>query len=211
MRIVVISIFILLCGCTGYSIVSLTSNIVTYSATGKTNSDHVISYVTAKDCKLFRVIDKTEKVCQENLRRAIIARNEKEININENNFTEEKEIVLAQKETNINENNFTKEKEIVLPQKETNINENNFTEEKEIVLAQLNSEKILKNKQEQINNEITNKKNEPIYKKVAMNIYYGSITWAEYQITKGTEVTDRIGLTENLTLEVKKTFRNYLY
>ena len=171
MRIVVISIFILLCGCTGYSIVSLTSNIVTYSATGKTNSDHVISYVTAKDCKLFRVIDKTEKVCQENLRRAIIARNEKEININENNFTEEKEIVLAQ----------------------------------------LNSEKILKNKQEQINNEITNKKNEPIYKKVAMNIYYGSITWAEYQITKGTEVTDRIGLTENLTLEVKKTFRNYLY
>ena len=42
-----------------------------------------------------------------------------------------------------------------------------------------------------------------------MNIYYGSITWAEYQITKGTEVTDRIGLTENLTLEVKKTFRNY--
>ena len=191
MRIVVISIFILLCGCTGYSIVSLTSNIVTYSATGKTNSDHVISYVTAKDCKLFRVIDKTEKVCQENLRRAIIARNEKEININENNFTEEKEIVLAQKETNINENNFT--------------------EEKEIVLAQLNSEKILKNKQEQINNEITNKKNEPIYKKVAMNIYYGSITWAEYQITKGTEVTDRIGLTENLTLEVKKTFRNYLY
>ena len=191
MRIVVISIFILLCGCTGYSIVSLTSNIVTYSATGKTNSDHVISYVTAKDCKLFRVIDKTEKVCQENLRRAIIARNEKEININENNFTEEKEIVLAQKETNINENNFT--------------------EEKEIVLAQLDSEKILKNKQEQINNEITNKKNEPIYKKVAMNIYYGSITWAEYQITKGTEVTDRIGLTENLTLEVKKTFRNYLY
>ena len=191
MRIVVISIFILLCGCTGYSIVSLTSNIVTYSATGKTNSDHVISYVTAKDSKLFRVIDKTEKVCQENLRRAIIARNEKEININENNFTEEKEIVLAQKETNINENNFT--------------------EEKEIVLAQLNSEKILKNKQEQINNEITNKKNEPIYKKVAMNIYYGSITWAEYQITKGTEVTDRIGLTENLTLEVKKTFRNYLY
>ena len=191
MRIVVISIFILLCGCTGYSIVSLTSNIVTYSATGKTNSDHVISYVTAKDCKLFRVIDKTEKVCQENLRRAIIARNEKEININENNFTKEKEIVLAQKETNINENNFT--------------------EEKEIVLAQLDSEKILKNKQEQINNEITNKKNEPIYKKVAMNIYYGSITWAEYQITKGTEVTDRIGLTENLTLEVKKTFRNYLY
>ena len=191
MRIVVISIFILLCGCTGYSIVSLTSNIVTYSATGKTNSDHVISYVTAKDCKLFRVIDKTEKVCQENLRRAIITRSEKETNINENDFTEEKEIVSTQKKTNINENNFT--------------------EEKEIVLAQLDSEKILNNKQEQINNEITNKKKEPTYKKVAMNIYYGSITWAEYQITRGTEVTDRIGLTENLTLEVKKTFRNYFY
>ena len=61
-RIIVISLFFLLYGCTGYTIASLTSNIVTYSVTGKTNSDHVISYVTEKDCKLFRIVDKYKNI-----------------------------------------------------------------------------------------------------------------------------------------------------
>ena len=46
-------LFFCLNGCTGYTVASLTSNIVTYSATGKTNSDHAISYITGKDCKIF--------------------------------------------------------------------------------------------------------------------------------------------------------------
>ena len=42
------------------------------------------------------------------------------------------------------------------------------------------------------------------------NIYYGSLTWAEYQLTRGTRVSDKIGITENLTEEVEKAF-NYFY
>ena len=170
-RIIVISLFFLLYGCTGYTIASLTSNIVTYSVTGKTNSDHVISYVTEKDCKLFRIVDKNKNICETNQRNIIIATNEKE----------------------------------------TNINKNYFEDEKEIIIAKLNDEEILNNQQKKISYEITNKENKPMYKKIANNIYYGSITWAEYQITRGTKITDSIGLTENLTLEVENTFKNYFY
>ena len=42
------------------------------------------------------------------------------------------------------------------------------------------------------------------------NIYDGSLTWAEYQLTRGTRVSDKIGITENLTEEVEKAF-NYFY
>ena len=47
-------------------------------------------------------------------------------------------------------------------------------------------------------------------KRLFNNIYYGSITWAEYQLTRGTRVSDKIGITENLTEEVEKAF-NYFY
>ena len=46
--------------------------------------------------------------------------------------------------------------------------------------------------------------------KILNNIYYGSLTWAEYQLTRGTKVSDKIGITENLTEEVHKAF-NYFY
>ena len=54
----------LLSSCTGYSIASLGSNIATYAATGKTNSDHAVSFVTGKDCRIARAI--TERnYCEE--------------------------------------------------------------------------------------------------------------------------------------------------
>jgi CBS-domain-containing membrane protein len=42
---------------------SLSSNIVSVAATGKTNADHAISLLTQKDCKVLRVID-DDKVCR---------------------------------------------------------------------------------------------------------------------------------------------------
>ena len=47
--------------------------------------------------------------------------------------------------------------------------------------------------------------------KVFTNIYYGTLTWAEVQITKGTRVSDKIGLTEDLTTFVEETFDYYFY
>ena len=64
MRILTIFIFFLLSNCSGYSIASLASNIASYSATGKTNSDHVASLVTGKDCKIARVL-KEDNYCKE--------------------------------------------------------------------------------------------------------------------------------------------------
>ena len=60
MRYFFIFLFFLLSNCSGYSVVSLTSNIITYSATGKTNHEHVASYITGKDCRMASVVkDKT--------------------------------------------------------------------------------------------------------------------------------------------------------
>ncbi len=47
--------------------------------------------------------------------------------------------------------------------------------------------------------------------KIVDSFYYGSLTWAESQITKGARVSDKIGLTEDLTAFVEKTFSYYLY
>ena len=53
---------LILAGCSGYAAVSVSSNIVTYTTTGKTNADHIVSMLLQKDCKMFRMI-KHKKVC----------------------------------------------------------------------------------------------------------------------------------------------------
>ena len=57
--------FLLLTSCSGYTVASLSTNIVTVAATGKTNTDHVISLLTQKDCQIFRAIRK-KQVCMLN-------------------------------------------------------------------------------------------------------------------------------------------------
>ena len=47
-----------------------------------------------------------------------------------------------------------------------------------------------------------------IVERVFNNIYYGTLTWAEEQITRGTRVSDKIGLTDGLTKSVEKSFNN---
>ena len=43
------------------------------------------------------------------------------------------------------------------------------------------------------------------------SFYYGSLIWAEDQITKGAIVSDKIGLTEDLTTFIEDTFDYYFY
>jgi hypothetical protein len=64
MQYFVILLLFLLANCSGYTVASLTSNIATYSATGKTNSDHAISYVTGRDCRLTRALSE-KKYCED--------------------------------------------------------------------------------------------------------------------------------------------------
>ena len=160
MRYFFIFLFFLLSNCSGYSVVSLTSNIITYSATGKTNTEHVASYVTGKDCRIIRAI-KYKTFCEE--KNSIFVEN-----------VDDKNLDLASLNIVQNDSN------LIIKE----IDEKIFEEEKEIKVAYID--------------------------KILNNIYYGSLTWAEYQLTRGTKVSDKIGITENLTEDIEKVF-NYFY
>jgi hypothetical protein len=158
----------LLSSCTGYSIASLSSNIATYAATGKTNSDHAVSFVTGKDCRIARAIT-------------------------ERNYCEEKKVFIV-------------ENEVI-----ENLDENEIAEGLDV--ASLN---IIKSDSNLIiQKKIQNKEEEEIQvaflEKVVNSFYYGSLTWAEDQITKGAIVSDKIGLTEDLTTFIEDTFDYYFY
>ena len=63
--IIVVGMVLFLIGCaTPINVVSLCSNLVTYSVTGKTNSDLAVSVLVGKDCKLVRILQENEKVCK---------------------------------------------------------------------------------------------------------------------------------------------------
>ena len=63
-RILGILIIFTLSSCTTYTVASLSTNVVTVTATGKTNADHVISYLAGKDCKMLRItLDKN--ICEQ--------------------------------------------------------------------------------------------------------------------------------------------------
>ena len=66
MKIVIVTIMVLfLTGCSApMTVVSLCSNAITYSVTGKTNSDIAVSVLLGQDCKLVRVLNEGEKVCR---------------------------------------------------------------------------------------------------------------------------------------------------
>ena len=158
MRYFFIFLFFLLSNCSGYSVVSLTSNIITYSATGKTNHEHVAYYITGKHCRMDSVV-KDKNICKE------------------------KDSIFAESK---NENIDVASLNIVANDSNLIIKEigENYSVEEEIKVAYV--------------------------ERLFNNIYYGSISWAEYQLTRGTKVSDKIGITENLTEEVEKAF-NYFY
>ena len=159
--------FFLLANCSGYSIASLGSNIATYAATGKTNSDHAVSYVTGKDCRITRAIV-------------------------ERNYCEEKNLFIVENE------------------KIEKLNENEIAEGLDV--ASLN---IIKSDSNLIIEDNVQKGEEKIqlaFVDIVVNsFYYGSLTWAENQIIKGALVSDKIGLTQDLTTFVEQTFDYYFY
>ena len=62
MKILITILFVTLASCSSYTAVSLSTNIITVTTTGKTNADHVVSMLLQKDCKMFRMI-KHRRVC----------------------------------------------------------------------------------------------------------------------------------------------------
>ena len=65
MKYLIFIVFLLLPNCSGYTVASLSTNVVTVAATGKTNADFVISHLAGKDCKVFRVALNKE-ICNQN-------------------------------------------------------------------------------------------------------------------------------------------------
>ena len=169
MKKIIFILAFLLSGCSGYTVVSLTTNIATYSATGKTNSDHVMSLVTGKDCKVFRAL-KEKKICSENT--LVIAEN-----------SDDKKIVQ------------NKNDQIAL------IDENiiNQKEQEEIKYRNTYGE------------EVKEKEYVRIAKIAFEKVYFGSLTWAEGQLSRGASITDEVGLTDNLSIRIKEKFENYFY
>ena len=66
-----------LSSCTTFTAASVSSNIVTVSATGKTNADHIVSYFAGKDCKFFRAAVEKE-ICKEH--NSVMALKQRETN-----------------------------------------------------------------------------------------------------------------------------------
>ena len=86
-----LSIFILflLANCSSYTVVSITSNVATVAATGKTNADMVISLLAGKDCKFYRVTV-NRRICKQN--NSNIAIKEETIETAEKNNKSDKKI-----------------------------------------------------------------------------------------------------------------------
>jgi len=58
-----ILLLLVLSSCSGVTVASLSSNVVTYSITGKTNADIAISMLMGKDCHISRIL-KEKEVCE---------------------------------------------------------------------------------------------------------------------------------------------------
>tara|TARA_B100001013_G_scaffold284794_1_gene184643 strand:- start:410 stop:601 length:192 start_codon:yes stop_codon:yes gene_type:complete len=58
-----ILLFFVCNSCSHVGVVSLSSNIVTYGMTGKTNADHAISMLMQRDCEIKRVLNESE-ICE---------------------------------------------------------------------------------------------------------------------------------------------------
>ena len=71
MKYIIFIVFLLLPHCSGYTVASLSTNVVTVAATGKTNADHVISYLAGKDCRFIRVTTNREVCIQSDSNMAI--------------------------------------------------------------------------------------------------------------------------------------------
>ena len=165
--IIVFSLFFL-SSCTGYSVASLGSNIITYTATGKTNGDHAVSLVTGKDCRITRAV-KERNYCEE--KPTFIVENEIIEDVDKNETSQN--LNMASLNIIRSDSNLIIEKNIL------------NAEEQNISLAFVG--------------------------KMVDSVYYGTVDWAEAQLTKGSKVTDKIGLTQELTEYIEKTFTYYFY
>ena len=60
---IIIFVLFIITNCSTVGIASLSSNVVTYSTTGKTNGEFIISKLSGKDCKYIRVLEQ-RRICE---------------------------------------------------------------------------------------------------------------------------------------------------
>ena len=61
-KLLILLLFVL-SSCSNIGMASLSSNIITVAATGKTNADHAISMLMQRDCEIKRVLNESE-ICE---------------------------------------------------------------------------------------------------------------------------------------------------
>ena len=71
MKYLIFFVLLFLPNCSGYTVASISTNVVTVAATGKTNADLVISYLAGKDCRFIRVTTNREVCIQSDSNMAI--------------------------------------------------------------------------------------------------------------------------------------------
>ena len=65
MKYLIIFVFLFLPNCSGYTVASISTNVLSVAATGKTPADIVVSSLAGKDCRFIRVATNRE-VCIQN-------------------------------------------------------------------------------------------------------------------------------------------------
>ena len=60
---IIIFVLLVITNCSTVGVASLSSNVVTYSATGKTNTEYALSMLSGKDCKYIRVLEQ-RRICE---------------------------------------------------------------------------------------------------------------------------------------------------
>ena len=71
MKYLIVIFFLFLSNCSGYTVASISTNVATVAATGKTNADLVVSYLAGKDCRFIRVTTNSEVCIQSDSNMAI--------------------------------------------------------------------------------------------------------------------------------------------
>ena len=170
MKYLIVIFFLFLSNCSGYTIASISTNVVTVATTGKTNADLVVSYLAGKDCRFIRVTTNSEVCIQSDSNMAI-----KEETIEKKNTSDRKIVGRIIDTTYYITKNVTKDHAVLGAKIFDKIGLTNELEEK--VRSKFENTEIEENLLQKPENNIKEKTNN--LKKDNNNAKSGGTTWKQ--------------------------------
>ena len=170
MKYLIIFVFLFLPNCSGYTVASITTNVASVAATGKTNADLVVSYLAGKDCRFIRVTTNREVCIQSDSNMAI-----KEETIEKKNTSDKKIVGRIIDTTYYITKNVTKDHAVLGAKIFDKIGITNELEEK--VRSKFENTEIEENLLQKPENNIKEKTNN--LKKDNNNAKSGGTTWKQ--------------------------------